>query len=217
MFVEAILAVINAVGCFERYRRYIVQENGPEEYDREIAPSRHDVPSDITRNSDTQAISLEQSSHAALAERELVRAENADIGWDDEKAVISNATFTIREGSLTVVQGGLASGKSTLLKALLGLGVVQKGSLISRFTNAGYSSQEPWLLKGTVRQNVIGPSTFDPPWYEMVLESCALNMDISRMGQGDETLIGGDGIRLSGGQQSRLVGSTSFCQHFPGS
>lgn len=60
-------------------------------------------------------------------------------------------------------------------------------------------------MKGTLRQNIIGPSPFDAPWYETVLDGCALGMDITRMGQGDETLIGGDGIRLSGGQQSRLV------------
>ncbi|KUL87427.1 hypothetical protein ZTR_04653 [Talaromyces verruculosus] len=148
-------------------------------------------------------------SHDTLADlsadQTIVIAKKASIGWDNERAIILNATFTINQGSLTVIQGDTASGKSTLVKALLGVTVVQRGSFTSRFPNAGYSSQEPWLMKGTVRENVVGPSKFDGKWYEMVLDCCALNIDISRMGQGDQTLIGGEGIRLSGGQQSRLA------------
>lgn len=161
---------------------------------------------DLNRNLDGYPLHPQDSLETILSDGDLVTAESADIGWGDEKAVISDATFSIGKGSITVIQGNMASGKSTLLKSLLGLGVIKKGRLLSRFTKAGYSSQEPWIMKGTMRQNIIGPSKFDTTWYKTVLDSCALNMDISRMGQGDETLVGGDGVRLSGGQKSRLVG-----------
>jgi ATP-binding cassette, subfamily C (CFTR/MRP), member 1 len=160
---------------------------------------------DLNRNHEGDPLPSQANSDTKRPDGELISAESADIGWGGEQPIISDATFSIRQGSITVIQGATASGKSMLLKSLLGLGVIENGSLICRFTNAGYSSQEPWLMKGTVRQNIIGPSTVNTAWYKMVLDSCALDMDISRMGQGDETLIGGDGIRLSGGQQSRLV------------
>lgn len=159
----------------------------------------------LNRNLDRDPLPSQASSYIQRPDGELISAESVDIGWGGEQPVISNATFNIRQGSITVIQGATASGKSTLLKSLLGLAVIKNGSLICRFTNAGYSNQEPWLMKGTVRQNIVGPSTVEAAWYKLVLDSCALDMDISRMGQGDETLIGGDGIRLSGGQQSRLV------------
>lgn len=179
---------------------------------------RHVLTIGFNRNCDTDSLpsqgSLDAFSLDTLQRNgELITAENAAIGWGIEKAVISNATFIIRQGSVTIIQGGVASGKTTLLKSFLGLGVIKKGSLSNQFAKAGYSSQDPWLMKGTIRQNIIGPSNFDISWYKTVLDICALNQDISRMGQGDETLIGGDGIRLSGGQQTRLV-SFSYQLYF---
>jgi ABC-type transport system involved in cytochrome bd biosynthesis fused ATPase/permease subunit len=215
MFIQSILEVMNCLGCFERYQEYLT---GEEQADKNNAPKpieeheeRYELsPESYEMNPSCELAGLRSSaSHDTFADlsvdRTIAIAKNASIGWDNERSIISDATFTINQGSLTVIQGDTASGKSTLVKALLGVAVVQRGSFTPRFPNAGYSSQEPWLMKGTVRENVVGPSKFDARWYEMVLDCCALNMDISRMGQGDQTLIGGEGIRLSGGQQSRLV------------
>ncbi|KAL3703762.1 hypothetical protein TMatcc_009451 [Talaromyces marneffei ATCC 18224] len=216
MFIQSILEVMNCLGCFERYQKYLAGEEqskevnapkpGAEEHDERygLSPQSYEV------NSSLELTGLISSpSHDTFADlsadRTIVIAKNANIGWDNERAIISNATFTINQGSLTVIQGDTASGKSTLVKALLRVAVVQQGAFTPRFPNAGYSSQEPWLMKGTVRENVVGPSKFDAKWYEMVLDCCSLNMDISRMGKGDQTLIGGEGIRLSGGQQSRMA------------
>lgn len=220
MFIQSILEVMNCLGCFERYQKYLAGEEKSEENNVPKPIEERDERYELSPQSDEMNPSFELAglrsspSHDTFADlsadRTIVIAKNASIGWDNERAIISNATFAINQGSLTVIQGDTASGKSTLVKALLGVAVVQRGSFTSSFPNAGYSSQEPWLMKGTVRENVVGPSKFDATWYEMVLDCCALNMDISRMGQGDQTLIGGEGIRLSGGQQSRMVRSFSF-------
>lgn len=215
MFIQSILEVMNCLGCFERYQKYLAGEEQSEEMNLPKPIEEHEERYEMSRQSDEMNPSFELAglrsspSHDTIADlsadQTIVVAKNASIGWDNERAIILNATFTINQGSLTVIQGDTASGKSTLVKALLGVAVVQRGSFAPRFPNAGYSSQEPWLMKGTVRDNIVGSSKFDAKWYEMVLDCCALNMDISRMGQGDQTLIGGEGIRLSGGQQSRLV------------
>ncbi|KAI7978702.1 hypothetical protein EIK77_010608 [Talaromyces pinophilus] len=215
MFIQSILEVMNCLGCFERYQKYLADEEQSEENNVPKPVEQHEAGSEQSPQSYEMSPNFELAglssspSHDTFADlsadRTIVIAKNASIGWDNERAIILNATFTINQGSLTVIQGDTASGKSTLVKALLGVTVVQRGSFTSRFPKAGYSSQEPWLMKGTVRENVVGPSKFDAKWYEMVLDCCALNMDISRMGQGDQTLIGGEGIRLSGGQQSRLA------------
>lgn len=220
MFIQSILEVMNCLGCFERYQKYLADEEQSEENNVPKPVEQHEAGSEQSPQSYEMSPNFELAglssspSHDTFADlsadRTIVIAKNASIGWDNERAIILNATFTINQGSLTVIQGDTASGKSTLVKALLGVTVVQRGSFTSRFPKAGYSSQEPWLMKGTVRENVVGPSKFDAKWYEMVLDCCALNMDISRMGQGDQTLIGGEGIRLSGGQQSRLVCSSTL-------
>lgn len=215
MFIQSILEVINCLGCFGRYQKYLAGEGKSEEINvpnplEEIEERYDTLPQAYEMNTSFELAGLQSSpSHDTFTDlsvdQTIVVAKNASIGWDNERPIISSATFTINQGSLTVIQGDTASGKSTLVKALLGVAVVQRGSFAPRFQNAGYSSQDAWLMKGTVRENVVGPSKFDAKWYEMVLDCCALNMDISRMGQGDQTLIGGEGIRLSGGQQSRLV------------
>lgn len=220
MFIESILEVMNCLGCFERYQKYLAGEEQSEETNApkpiedheqryEMSPQSYELDPTFALAGLSSSPSHDTSADLST-DQTIVTAKNASIGWDNERSIISNATFTINQGSLTVIQGDTASGKSTLVKALLGFAVVQRGSFTSRFPNAGYSSQEPWLMKGTVRENVVGPSKFDAKWYEMVLDCCALNMDISRMGQGDQTLIGGEGIRLSGGQQSRLVCSSTL-------
>lgn len=220
MFIESILEVMNCLGCFERYQKYLAGEEQSDENNVSRPIEESEERDDTSRPAYEMKPSFElaglQSSPShdtftdASADRTIVIAKNASIGWDSERPIISSATFTIKQGGLTVIQGDTASGKSTLVKALLGVAVVQRGTFTPRFLNAGYSSQETWLMKGTVRENVVGPSSFDSKWYEMVLDCCALNMDISRMGQGDQTLIGGEGIRLSGGQQSRLVRTSTY-------
>ncbi|KAJ2485810.1 Multidrug resistance-associated protein 1 [Coemansia sp. RSA 2320] len=67
-----------------------------------------------------------------------------------------------------------------------------------------YVGQSPWLLGGTVRENVLFGKQFDDRWYAKVIHACCLDEDIAQMAHGDSTGIGDQGTQLSGGQKVRL-------------
>src|SRR3569833_1695898 len=67
-----------------------------------------------------------------------------------------------------------------------------------------FCDQTPFLINGTLRQNVVGFNPPDQPWYDQVLQATALAEDILLFPLGDESLIGTNGITLSGGQRQRV-------------
>lgn len=95
------------------------------------------------------------------------------------------------------------AGKSSFLQALLGEMPLESGSINVR-GSVSYSSQEPWVFSGSVRQNILFNNSLDQQRYAQVVKACALNVDTERFTDGDRMLIGDRGISLSGGQKARI-------------
>lgn len=85
----------------------------------------------------------------------------------DAKLVLTNINLNIPPGSLTMVAGPVASGKSNLLKSLLGELTVRNGSCNVPFIKA-YVPQIPWTALGTVRDNIVFGKAFDESLYRQV-------------------------------------------------
>ncbi|GAM17055.1 hypothetical protein SAMD00019534_002300 [Acytostelium subglobosum LB1] len=135
-----------------------------------------------------------------------VSINNRD-GLDDpfkvEESCLTDITLSVPQGSLTVVVGPVGSGKSSLLSAMLGDMTVVKGGL-SRIGTVAYVSQLPWIMNGTLRDNVLFGSDYDEEKYQHTLNVCSLQPDIELLAKGDLSQIGEKGINLSGGQKMRL-------------
>ncbi|KAH6555776.1 hypothetical protein KP509_1Z228800 [Ceratopteris richardii] len=69
----------------------------------------------------------------------------------------------------------------------------------------GYVSQNPWILSGTVRDNILFGKSYFKERYDRVLSACALDIDVERMVGKDLCIIGEQGFNLSGGQRSRIA------------
>jgi ATP-binding cassette subfamily C (CFTR/MRP) protein 1 len=117
---------------------------------------------------------------------------------------LSRVNVSFAKGSLTCVVGRVGAGKSALLQAILGEMHQVSGSVEVHGTVA-YVSQVPWIMNGTIRENILFGHRFDPEWYLQVLSACALTSDLSANPQGDLTEVGEKGISLSGGQKSRVA------------
>ena len=104
-----------------------------------------------------------------------------------------------------MVTGPVGCGKSTLLKLLLGELPEISGSIITSFAKAAYCPQAPWITWGTIKDNIVGMSKWDKPWYNTVVRACALVADLESLPDGDQTKTGTRGSRLSGGQKIRVV------------
>ncbi|THY77327.1 P-loop containing nucleoside triphosphate hydrolase protein [Aureobasidium pullulans] len=131
--------------------------------------------------------------------------KDADIGWNTSTAVLHNLNATFSTSSFNFILGPVASGKSTLIRAILGEAKVIRGSVVSPWSAFGYCDQKPWLQSATIRKNIIGHSTYDPNWYATVLHVTCLDEDIRVMSKGDQTPVGDSGTALSGGQKKRVA------------
>ncbi|KAF4511732.1 hypothetical protein G6O67_003504 [Ophiocordyceps sinensis] len=124
---------------------------------------------------------------------------------NDTEAVLKNVNMAVPAASLSVVVGPVGSGKSALIKALLGEARILSGSVHMDGGPVAYCDQNAWLRLATIRENILGPHAFDEKWYQTVLWACALEQDMSQLEDGDLTSVGSAGIALSGGQKQRVA------------
>ncbi|KAK1041554.1 hypothetical protein LTS16_009532 [Friedmanniomyces endolithicus] len=121
-----------------------------------------------------------------------------------DKQVLHGIDLSFPEG-LTVVCGEVASGKTALLQALLGELDMHEGQLIRPAEPVGYCAQTPWLQSMSIRENILFSLPYDEIRYKEVLDACALTPDLAELKAGDLSLIGENGIGLSGGQRARVA------------
>ncbi|KAK3721425.1 hypothetical protein QZH41_020679, partial [Actinostola sp. cb2023] len=126
-------------------------------------------------------------------------------GWVEEDVIptIHDITLDVMPSTLLMVTGPVGSGKSTLLMAMLREIPLQSGT-ISSTGDIAYVSQIPWIFTATVRENILFGKQFDQTRYEKVLDVCDLKTDIDQFPKGDLSVIGQQGVMLSGGQRARV-------------
>lgn len=98
----------------------------------------------------------------------------ASVGSAPQAWELRGVDFAAYPGSLVVVSGPTGSGKSSLLLALLGEMRVLEGEVAVR-GSVGFVSSDPWLRRGTVRDNITCGRPMDRDLYAMALEGCALD------------------------------------------
>lgn len=140
--------------------------------------------------------------------------ENLTFAYPDAKEnVIQNITMTAQQGEIIGITGAIASGKTTLGLALLGL-YPYMGSIrldnqelmdyseYERSQMIAYLGHNPQLLSDTIYNNITLGSNED---ITAVLRDVCFDTDLAAMPDGADTLVGNGGIRLSGGQQARIA------------
>uniref|UniRef100_A0A1D1XUS0 ABC-type xenobiotic transporter n=1 Tax=Anthurium amnicola TaxID=1678845 RepID=A0A1D1XUS0_9ARAE len=121
-----------------------------------------------------------------------------------QNIILDNITLGIPKGCLIAVIGEVGSGKSSLLNSILGEMHLLYGS-INCHGSIAYVPQVPWIMVGSVRDNILFGEEYCARRYADVLHACALDIDISLMVGGDLAYVGEKGVNLSGGQRSRLA------------
>jgi len=124
-------------------------------------------------------------------------------------AVLKDFSMAIRSGQLVAIVGPIGSGKTSVLNVCMGELEVDgaldmHGILSMRAKHVAFCPQSPWIISGTIRENILFGKEMDEEMYIKVIRACCLDVDLSNMAAGDETEIGERGISLSGGQKARL-------------
>lgn len=132
--------------------------------------------------------------------------DNATFLWKrkpEYKVALKNINFQAKKGELACIVGKVGSGKSGFIQSLLGDLFRVKG-FATVHGSVAYVSQVPWIMNGTVKENILFGHKYDPEFYEKTIKACALTIDLAVLVDGDNTLVGEKGISLSGGQKARL-------------
>ncbi|RDW84315.1 hypothetical protein BP6252_01905 [Coleophoma cylindrospora] len=204
--VFAIPSLYSVVGCFQRIQKFLLQE------------SRDDVVQDTNRDSLT---GLQHSAEDGTELRTLIRGSqyipdelfqdtvmitNGSFGWSTSSApVIQSIDIRIPKAAITIITGPSGSGKSTLLKGILNETPTSSGSVYVEPVSKAFCDQTPWIVSGSIRENILGTLDLEEPWYNVVVRACALERDFANLPAGDYTEVGSKGVMLSGGQKQRVA------------
>ncbi|KAH6952181.1 P-loop containing nucleoside triphosphate hydrolase protein [Fusarium avenaceum] len=120
-----------------------------------------------------------------------------------DKPLLTNCTFRARSGDLVIITGPVGSGKSTIIKHLVGSLKPSAGYIDVQGTTS-YASQQPFIINGTVRDNILFGLPLDIHFHNRVIKAVCLQDDLLRLPNGDATVLKGLGVALSGGQKSRV-------------
>ena len=135
---------------------------------------------------------------------------------------IENVNLSLPRGSFTVITGRIGSGKSTLVRVLLGLlpkdagEIVWNGARVDdpaaffRPPRCAYTSQVPRLFSDTLRDNILMGLPEDRVDLSEAIRLAVLEEDVAALTNGLDTVVGPRGVRLSGGQVQRAAAARMF-------
>jgi ATP-binding cassette, subfamily B, bacterial len=144
--------------------------------------------------------------------------ENGDTGLRG----IEQVNFIMQRGEFVVVTGRIGSGKSTLVRVLLGLLPPQAGEIcwnglrvddpaaFFRPPRCAYTSQVPRLFSDSLRENILMGLDEKSVDLQSALHLSVLEPDLLALEKGLDTVVGPKGVRLSGGQVQRTAAARMF-------
>jgi len=147
-----------------------------------------------------------------------VKFDNVGFGYDEDRRVIHDVKFDVKQGEVVALVGFSGAGKTTIINLLLRFYDVNEGSIsidgidIRSVTQAslrsqiGLVTQETILFNDTVAANIsCGRDNYSEEEIINAAKAANAHEFIESLPQGYKTVIGERGMLLSGGQRQRLA------------
>jgi ATP-binding cassette subfamily B protein len=153
---------------------------------------------------------------------ERLEVRGISYRYPDSGRGIADVSFEAERGTITAITGRVGSGKSTLVRVLLGLLPAQEGEVLWNGAavdtpddffvppQAAYVPQVPQLFSSTIRENVSLGHPSDESDVEDALAAASMDDEVAGFHDGLETIVGPRGVRLSGGQVQRTAAARAF-------
>ncbi|KAL5109260.1 Cystic fibrosi transmembrane conductance regulator [Taenia crassiceps] len=119
-------------------------------------------------------------------------------------AALESVNFKLEGWKLVAIVGSVESGKSSFVQAILDELPPSAGS-IHPSASVAYLSQIPWVFAGTIRENILCGQPLNKDRYALAIRVSALEADLAKFLDGDETEAGEHRLTLSGGQKARVL------------
>jgi ATP-binding cassette subfamily B protein len=130
---------------------------------------------------------------------------------------LSDVSFNVMRGETIAFVGPSGAGKTTLVKLLVGLynpaggkisynGIHSTGIDLNELrAQIGFVTQDTQLFAGTIRENLlfVNPTATDEMCLEALSKSACDGL-LARAEKGLDTVIGENGVKISGGEKQRL-------------
>jgi ATP-binding cassette subfamily B protein len=162
----------------------------------------------------------ENSSETKIEELEIVSIELEDVtfGYAGREKILKNISLKLNKGECLGIGGEIGSGKSTLLQLLqknyqpnIGSITVNKGIELDDIKTSywrnflGVVSQQTHIFTGNVFYNITLNNDYNPEAIVAFCKSFGFDIFITTFPQSYYTIIGEEGINLSGGQRQIIA------------
>lgn len=147
------------------------------------------------------------------------------FSYTSEKQVLKDFTLRAKEGEKLILLGASGSGKSSILKLLMGIERSQRGEISignrqlstlseeSLFRSISYIQQEVFIFDGSIYENITLFQDYGKEELELAIEKSGLKNLISEKGL--DYPCGENGATLSGGERQRINIARSLLRKTP--
>lgn len=133
-----------------------------------------------------------------------IELEGVTFNHEGSRTVLDGVDASIPGGRTVAVVGATGAGKTTLLHLIAGLISADDGSITVPRPGCVLVFQEPFLMDGTVRDNItLGRPVADEEIRQAL--AAAEAGFVEQLPEGVDTIVGERGIGLSGGQRQRIA------------
>ncbi|CAF3009500.1 unnamed protein product [Rotaria sp. Silwood2] len=137
------------------------------------------------------------------AVRDLVHYMAAQKRIQNGSFCLKNIVFDAHPGDLICIIGPVGAGKSSLLQTLTGEIAIFDGK-VRMYGSFCYVPQESWIFSSTIKMNILFGKAYDHNLFWTVVKATALDTDFVQLPDEENTLVGDQGVMLSGGQKARV-------------
>lgn len=195
-FVKGMEALIRALARLNRLEQFLIADFPSSSFYESTTNRRQEgtdgsLGAHGTSSSDNPRITL----NGVCCEREY---DLADIE-------LNSITFSYEGAQLVTFTGPpeAGAGTSLMFEAILKEVPLTRGQ-ITQDGKLAYVGGKPWIFSGTVRENILFGEPYRKERFLAVIRACKLDEYIAVLPNGDMTVIGDSGIKLSLGQRERL-------------
>lgn len=157
-----------------------------------------------------------------------IEFNQVDFSYQKERPILQQLSFTVPAGSKVAIVGASGAGKSTIARLLYRFYGVSGGSIcidgqdISKVTLESLRRaiavvpQDTVLFNNSIRDNIrYGRPDASEADIEQAIELAHLRSFIDSLPQGDATLVGERGLKVSGGEKQRIAIARAILKRSP--